>query len=362
MAVKIVKQKVRKSTVILIIFLALVVAGAISGGIILADSLGVNIADGTKRIEIKSGSSASDVVNELAQEDIIKYPLIFQLQARMGDYAQKFQPGVLEVTDGMSYKQILELLCVDNRNSVTITIPEGYEQKQIVARLVDAGLCTEEEFNAAAHDDYGYDFLQGLPDREKYLEGYLFPDTYFIPEDASAHDIIDMMLSRFNECFTPEMRQRAQDMGYSIDQIVTMASIIERETDSENERAKVAGVFYNRINDGMKLQSCATVQYILGERKPVLSVSDTTINSPYNTYLYSGLPIGPIANPGLDCLQAALYPEDTEYYYFVQGKDGQHIFSKTYEEHLAAMQSTEAAIEVDEDAIYNEDNLQNGAN
>ena len=144
------------------------------------------------------------------------------------------------------------------------------------------------------------------------------------------------MLAEFDKQVTDEMRARAKEMDMSLDDIITLASVIERETDSDAERAKVAGVFYNRIDEGMKLQSCATVQYILGERKPVLSVADTQIQSPYNTYVNAGLPIGPIANPGIECIKAALYPEDTEYLYFVADENGGHIFSKTYEEHLAA--------------------------
>ena len=135
--------------------------------------------------------------------------------------------------------------------------------------------------------------------------------------------------------------------GMTLDNVITMASIIERETNSDTERAKVAGVFYNRLKQNMKLQSCATVQYVLGERKAVLSIADTQIDSPYNTYLYSGLPAGPIANPGIDCIKAALEPESTDYLYFVAGKDGKHIFSKTYEEHLAAMNSTDSAVKVE---------------
>ena len=122
----------------------------------------------------------------------------------------------------------------------------------------------------------------------------------------------------------------------------------------------MAGVFYNRINSGMKLQSCATVQYILGERKPVLSIADTQIDSPYNTYIYAGFPLGPISNPGIACIEAALYPEETDAYYFVQGQDGQHIFSNTYEEHLAAMQGMTPSISVDTTVIENQDGMRTG--
>ena len=175
------------------------------------------------------------------------------------------------------------------------------------------------------------------------------------------HEIIDLMLQAFNNQFKDEYYDRAAQMGMTVDQVITMASIIERETDSEAERSKVAGVFYNRINSGMKLQSCATVQYLLGERKPVLSIADTQIDSPYNTYIYPGLPIGPISNPGIACIEAALYPEQTDAYYFVQGQDGQHIFSNTYEEHLAAMKEMTPSISVDTTVIENQDSMQSGA-
>ena len=153
----------------------------------------------------------------------------------------------------------------------------------------------------------------------------------------SEHEIIDMMLREFDTQFKAEYYDRAEQMNLTVDQVITMASIIQGETDSETERAKVAGVFYNRINSDMNLQSCATVQYILGERKAVLSVADTQINSPYNTYINSGFPIGPICNPETACIEAALYPEETDAFYFVQGSDGKHIFSNTYEEHEKAM-------------------------
>jgi UPF0755 protein len=163
------------------------------------------------------------------------------------------------------------------------------------------------------------------------------------------------MLKTFDSMFTEEYYNRAAEMNMTVDQIVTMASIIERETNSDEERAKVAGVFYNRLNSGMKFQSCATVQYILGERKPVLSIADTQKESPYNTYLHSGLPIGPICNPGEACIKAALYPESTDAYYFCLSQSGEHIFSKTYEDHVKAMESNDLIMSVDSSAVENED-------
>ena len=141
----------------------------------------------------------------------------------------------------------------------------------------------------------------------------------------------------------------------TVDAVVTMASVVERETNSDSERAKVAGVFYNRLNSGMKLQSCATVQYVLGERKPILSIADTKINSPYNTYVYAGLPIGPICNPGEECIKAALYPEETDAYYFCLSASGEHIFSTNFEDHVKAMETMDLTVNVDTSAVENED-------
>lgn len=347
--------KLKTPFIIIAIIVVLLLAGA---GILLSDSLGVSIGEGSKRIEVSEGDGTSAVADKLSEEGIIKYPFLFKLQSKLLGYDGSFQPGAATINDGMSYSQILNLIITPSREAIKITIPEGYEIKQIAQKLDEAGIVGWQDFYAALNpDDYDYRFLKNLPQRDGVMEGYLFPATYEIPNGMSAHDIIDLMLSAFDSQFTDEYYARAQEMGMSVDEIITMASIIERETDSTSERAKVAGVFYNRRNSGMKFQSCATVQYILGERKPVLSIADTKIDSPYNTYLYPGFPIGPICNPGIECIKAALYPEATDAYYFVLGKDGTHVFSNTYEEHLAAMGSTEQNISVDDSAIENQDNL-----
>ena len=345
MAVQVHKSKVKASTVILVILLILLAFGGSAAGIIAADCTGIDLNKDSVEINIPEGSGGIKVAEILKAEGVIKYPLVFKALS-LSDKYSSIKPGKVEIKNGMSYKTILDLLCTEHDIN-RLTIPEGYELRQIAQKLENEGFCTAQAFYTALNDSYDYDFISTIPDRDNHLEGYLYPDTYLITEGASAHDIIDMMLSGFNDIFTDEFRSRANEMNMSIDDIVTMASVIERETDGETERAKVAGIFYNRLNKGMKLQSCATVQYILGERKPVLSVADTQIESPYNTYLHEGLPIGPISNPGIDCIKAALYPEDTDYLYFVLSKNGDHIFSKTYEEHLAAINSSESAVKVE---------------
>ena len=167
------------------------------------------------------------------------------------------------------------------------------------------------------------------------MEGYLFPDTYEVPKKYGVEKMIKVMLSNFNQiAIENKFTDRAEKIGFSLNEIIILASIIEKEAKFNDEKNKVSSVFYNRLKINMKLQSCATIQYILGEPKEGLDENDLKIDSPYNTYLYKGLPPGPICNPGLDSIIAALEPAEEDYLFFVLGDNGRHIFSKTYQEHL----------------------------
>ncbi len=344
-----------KWKIAVILIAVVVVIGAVGFTIVMRDSRGVTLTEDVT-VEVQEGAGASAVADMLYDRGVIKYPLVFKLQSKLGSYDSQFQPGIITVSDGMSYNEILEALTTADRDTVTVVIPEGYEAVQIANALSEAGLpCGADFMDALDPSLYDYDFLKDLPDRKVKLEGYLFPATYKIPASYTASEVVDLMLQSFNNTFSQEYRDRAAELNMSIDDVITMASVIERETNSDSERAKVAGVFYNRINSDMKLQSCATVQYVLGEHKPVLSIADTQIDSPYNTYVYSGLPVGPICNPGEDCIKAALYPEQTDAYYFCLSKSGEHIFSKTYEEHVAAMENNDLVTSVDSSAVANED-------
>ena len=182
--------------------------------------------------------------------------------------------------------------------------------------------------------------MKKIPRTENRLEGYLYPDTYLFSTEESEHDIINKMLTAFNERVVPAYE--AVRTPYSLDQIIILASVVEREAANDEERPTVASVFHNRIDRGMKLESCATVQYILKERKTILSNADTAIDSKYNTYKYKGLPVGPIASPGLKSVEAALSPADTKYLYFVATADGsQNLFSETFDEHNQKIQETQ---------------------
>lgn len=339
-----VKEKESRSLTLRIVAAAAVIiliVCAVTGMSAIKDKNGVS-PDNDITITIEEGEGSSTVAKKLHEEGVIKFPILFRFESKTKGYDGKYQPGSVTVKAGMSYDDILEAIVQANRDTCTVVIPEGYEARQIAEALEEAGLVMAEEFMSVLDPSlYDYRFLKNIPDgRMVSLEGYLFPATYSIPYGYSSVQIVDMMLSEFDKMFTDELYKRAEEVNISVDEAVIMASIIERETDSDTERAKVAGVFYNRLNSGMKLQSCATVQYLLGERKAVLTTADTQIDSPYNTYMYEGLPRGPIANPGKDCIMAALYPEKTDAFYFCLGKNGEHIFSKTYEEHLEAMRES----------------------
>lgn len=321
----------------LAIFFVAIIVIAVTFGAVMRDMNHIAISE-DKTVDIPEGAGAGIVAEILNDNGIIKYPTVFKISSKIGGYDGSYKPGLVTIHKDMSYKDILNSLVVSERNAVRVVIPEGYTIKQIASTLDEAGICLQAEFKSALDPSlYDYRFLKDIPDRENKLEGYLFPATYEFMPNSSAQTVVDTMLKSFDEVYTDEYYERTKAVNMTVDEVVTMASIIERETNSKGERAKVAGVFYNRLNSDMKLESCATVQYILGENKPVLSVSDTQIDSPYNTYKNYGLPIGPIASPGADCIKAALYPEKTDAFYFVLGDDGKHIFSKTYEEHLDAM-------------------------
>ena len=322
----------------LIVFFLVVIAFVTTGTSVISDVKDIEIAEDLT-IEIPDGAGAS-VVSELLHENgAVKYPTVFKICSKAGNFDGQYKPGPITLHSGMSYLSILQLLTSD-RNTVKVVVPEGYTIKQIAETVASSGLCSADEFYAVLDASlYDYRFLKEIPERENRLEGYLFPATYEFLPGTSAQEIADSMLKRFDEVFTDEYYKRAEEVNVTVDEVITMASIVERETNAEGERAKVAGVFYNRINANMPLQSCATVQYILGENKPVLSEADTQIDSPYNTYKNQGLPVGPIASPGEDCIKAALYPEKTDAFYFLLGANGEHIFSETFEEHQKAMEA-----------------------
>ena len=323
----------------LILWLCAIVIAVIALFFIL-DCAGVGSTKEPVTLTIPSGSNSFQIAQTLKENDLIQSKVFFVGYSVLT--GKKYHAGEHTV-EGGGYGTIAESLTQATAlKSVRVTIKEGSELHEIAELLEEQGLTTQEDFyDAADPAKYDYWFLKEIPDRDNPLEGYLFPDTYEFSMTEGAESIINKMLANFDRKITQERIDQAKARDMTLDEIIIMASIVEREAAVKSEFPIVAGVFYNRIegvgeSNGL-LESCATVQYILKERKPVLSVADTQIQSPYNTYLNKGLPIGPIASPGLDAIDAALNPAETDYLYFVAGGDGTHYFAKTYQQHLENM-------------------------
>ncbi|SJZ38550.1 endolytic transglycosylase MltG [Garciella nitratireducens] len=305
----------------------------------------INPSAKEKIIEIPKGYTVEDIAKLLEKEGIIKKDLAFEITVRLNNKQDQLKSGKYFLSGSMGVNEIIRNIVNGQTidDTIKVTIPEGYELEMIADKMEKCGLVKKEDFIKAAQniEQYDYPFLKNIPkdkNRKYLLEGYLFPDTYKFPKDVTEKEIIDTMLNRFNQVFKQDYYKRAEELDMTVDDIVTMASLIEREAKYENERALISGVYYKRLNMGMKLQCDATVQYALGERKKRLLYSDLEIDSPYNTYKYTGLPVGPISSVGEASIKAALYPKDIDYIYYVAKKDGSHVFSRTLKEHNKAKQ------------------------
>lgn len=307
----------------------------------------VDINDTSKiQIEIPSGSSLGKVASILYDNNLIKNGTFFKSRVQKLGKETEIKTGEFTLSRSMSADEIIGVITSDKNEDVAETkklvIPEGFERKLIAERIEEEGLGSKEAFlNATASAaDYVSEFpwLQKL-NADESLEGYLFPATYDIPVGATETDIAKQMLKAFQDRMG-EYLERDDFNGLSFTQMITLASIIEREIKVDDERPLAASVFYNRIAQGMRLQSCATVQFILGERKAKLTNEETQIDSPYNTYINEGLPPAPIASPGMKSIEAAINPAQTDYLFFVlTGDDGSHTFTSTYEDHLKAKEN-----------------------
>ncbi|MDN5347221.1 MAG: hypothetical protein PWP65_785 [Clostridia bacterium] len=288
------------------------------------------------KVEIPAGATAAEIADILTAKGLVRHPWFFRLYVGWHNEDRDLKPGKYFLSPSMNINEIVAELKKGQPEFIQFTIPEGYTLKQIARLLAAKGLVTEEEFWRAASLDYPFYFLAGLPPGPQRLEGFLFPDTYRVTPGATAQEIISLLLKRFQEVYEEEI-DNAQVDGLSTLEIVTLASIVEREAKKDGERPLIAGVFLNRLRRGMRLESCATVEYLLDEPKPVLSRADLEIPSPYNTYIVEGLPPGPIASPGRASLRAVLNPSPTDYLYFVAKPDGTHAFSRTLDEHNRAI-------------------------
>ena len=291
------------------------------------------------QITISENDNLITISKKLEESGVVLNRYIFKWHYQLTNPDAIVYPGTITVQKNSSYQNIAKAINTPVTDNITLTIPEGFEVREIIARLKENGLISEEEIFWNTLQSYSFQTKQGtLISGEAMLEGYLFPDTYQIKKNASAKEIITLLTNNFQSKWTDAYEARAEKLGMDVKEVITLASIIEREASKPEDFPLVSSVFHNRLKIGKRLESCATVQYILKERKPVLSVADTKIDSPYNTYQNAGLPPAPISAPGTLAIEAALYPEDTKYFYFFTDKNGDNHYSETYEEHNTKIQ------------------------
>ena len=302
----------------------------------------ISYTDAEGNAKERSGHQVSVgyVAKQLKDAGIIKYKGLFELYCSVSHAKTKIDPGTYELSTNYDYRALVKKMQVGSGAMVTtkVTIPEGYTMEQIFQKLEDENVCSYDDLmDAAANYSYNYSFIdQSMQGDAKRLEGFLFPDTYEFYQGMQASSAINKFLENFHDRLTAEMLEKADERGMTMQEVVTVASMIEKEAANDDERAMIAAVIYNRIEAGMPLQIDSAIMYVLPEHKDVLTVEDTKIDSPYNTYQNKGLPPTPIANPGLASIKATLSPASTQaLYYALDAESGTHKFFTNYGEFQA---------------------------
>lgn len=292
-------------------------------------------------VTIPKGSSSKKIGDILFDNGLIRNASLFRYYNQYKGTGTGLKAGDYKFTKGMTIDELIGKMTAGDVyiETFTFTIPEGLSVPQIADLLASKGLVDKDVFLKEVNEGkFDFDFVQAIPvdlQRKYRLEGYLFPETYEMKKGATEHEIINRLLKQFDLVFTDEWKSELEKRNMTIDEAVRLASIVEREVVVDEERPIVAGVFYNRIRDKWNLQSCATVQYVLGKQRDVITYADLEVQDPYNTYINPGLPPGAISNPGEESLKAVVYPDENAYFFFVTKKDGSgsHHFSKTFAEH-----------------------------
>ena len=289
-------------------------------------------------IEVKDGDGFYDVLNRLEEEGKLSNKFLIKIKLSVDKKNITLKEGIYKINSNVTLDELIEDIQDDlnNVNMIKVTVPEGYSIEEIAGLMEEKEICSKQDFIDAVKNYELPKFIEVNEKRRYNLEGFLYPDTYLIEKGSSANNIIDKMLKRFNEA----IKEAEQETGIvikedDIDKLITIASMIEKEASADVDRPLISSVIYNRLDKGMKLQLDATVLYALGEHIEVVLNRHLEVDSPYNTYKYSGLPIGPIASPGIECIKAALLPADTDYLYYILQKDGTHYFTNSYDDFLA---------------------------
>ncbi len=287
--------------------------------------------------EVKTGETVKDIARNLKSQGLIRSNWTFIMGYRLFYSGLSLKAGEYSIELPISAKNILFILSEGKVKLYPVSIPEGLTRREIAQHLESSLSIVCEEFLKVADNT---DLIADLDPEAKNLEGYLFPETYSFPKNPDAEAIGAAMIAQFRKVFDETWTMRANELGMTLREIVILASLIEKETSRPEERGLISGVFHNRLRIGMKLDCDPTIIYALKEEgrfNDRLRTKDLTFDTPYNSYLYRGLPPGPIANPGKSSLEAALYPEDVDYLYFVSKNDGSHHFSRSFREHQNAV-------------------------
>ena len=288
----------------------------------------------TLTIQIPKGSSFAKIAEILSDTGLVRNKFSFYFLAILKNAPRHVRAGEYEIATSMSPSVILDKLTRGEIKGYRILVPEGYGMHQIAANLADMGLAKEKRFIQLCGDRT---FLSSLGIQAASAEGYLFPATYVLTKSMNEEEIIRLMVEKFWNKITPAITKRAEELGFSLDQILTIASMIEKEAQLKEEKVLIAAVFYNRLKMSMRLQSDPTAVYGLAKFQGAITRAHLRKTTPYNTYQINGLPPGPISNPGFDSIIAALYPAQVDYLYFVSKNDGSHQFSTNLSRHNAAV-------------------------
>lgn len=337
-------SKIKIILLAIVVFFALLLIAGISSYYYIEKQINSPLGDNSsikKEFIIEKGDSVSKIASNLEKEGFIKGSAYFQIYVWQKKMQNKLQAGEYEISSAMTIPEITNLLTGGKvkSNEVSVLIPEGFQLEEIDRKFAENGLIDEGElieYNKNNNLDISkYEFLKDRSQKAVGFEGFYFPDTYKFFKNSTIEDIAKKMLDNFDAKFTQDLREEIKNQNKNVYEIIILASIIEKEAGSAEDMRGVSSVFNNRLKIGMNLESDATVNYIIKKGRTQATYEDLEVDSPYNTYKYPGLPPAPISNPGPEAIKAAINPERTDYYYFLTKENGEAVFSKTFEEHLA---------------------------
>lgn len=293
-----------------------------------------NDIDEKVKVNIPKGATLEQITDLLTEKNIVTNKEMFIYATRLMGHSSKIPAGIFALKSAKNNYSIVKQLVQGSPEMIKVTLLEGWTITQVTEIISDSMNLSSEILASLCYDEQ---FINELGLETKSLEGYLYPDTYlFLESENDPKEILKQIVLEFHRVFDDNLRERAKEIGLTVNEVLTMASIIEGEAIFNSERAIISAVYYNRLKKRMPLQADPTIQYIIKDGPRRLRLSDLKIESPYNTYLHRGLPPGPISNPGKASIMAVLYPDDNNYLFFVARGDGYHTFTTTFEEHNQA--------------------------